>query len=87
MLDGVLEQRLQQHRRNQRHWSGVIRIDRTGEPLPESERLLSVEWPSYIREERAVEREAEALEVLEAALNEVAALLVRLRGEGSRLTL
>lgn len=52
-----------------------------GEPLPECERLLAVRWPvaSAARDEREVGAEAAVV----AALNEVAALLVRLRDEGS----
>jgi hypothetical protein len=54
-----------------------------GEPLPHCQRLLDIGWPSYLNDARAPEHEAEAFAALGAALDEVAALLVRLRGERS----
>jgi hypothetical protein len=54
-----------------------------GEPFPNSERFLDVEWRRYIEGTDAMEKEAEAFAALDAALNEVASLLGRLRGQGS----
>jgi hypothetical protein len=55
----------------------------TGERLPVCERLLTVDWPYFITDSDAVEREAEALAAVGAAMDEVAALLVELRAEGA----
>jgi hypothetical protein len=54
-----------------------------GESLPTCEFLLDLDWSSYIRQADAVEREAEAVAAVATALDEVSALLVRLRAEGA----
>jgi hypothetical protein len=58
-------------------------IGATGERLPNCERLLDVPWPSYTRDTDATEREADALAAVDAALDEVAELLGRVRAEGA----
>lgn len=59
-------------------------LSATGEPLPECESLLDLQWPSYIRDTRADELEAECIAVVGRALNEVSKLLMAAprRGRG-----
>jgi hypothetical protein len=57
-----------------------------GEPLPARERVLSVHWLTMGHHPRALENNADALNSVFRALDEVAALLERLRGEGSTVT-
>ena len=51
----------------------------TGESLPKCERLLAVKWPRYTTDKDAAATEAEAMAAVEAALKEVAELLLRMR--------
>jgi hypothetical protein len=55
----------------------------TKEQLPACDRLLTVEWPEFVRDADASELERKALDAVATALDEVAALLVRLREQGS----
>jgi hypothetical protein len=57
-----------------------------GEPLPACERVLSVHWLTIGHHPHALEGNADALNAVSRALDEVAALLERLRGEGSTVT-
>lgn len=54
-------------------------LDATGEPLPHCRALLDLQWPNYGRDQRADELEARCVAAVSAALDEVSALLVRLR--------
>jgi hypothetical protein len=58
-------------------------VTATGEPLPQCERLLAVEWLEFSKSEHATTREADGMDTLAAALDEVASLLVSLRAEGT----
>jgi hypothetical protein len=60
-------------------------ISATGEPLPKCDQLLDVEWPNYTSDPRAAEHEAEALVAVAAALDEVAARLVRPKVRSPRM--
>jgi hypothetical protein len=63
-------------------------LDATGEPLPGCLALLALDWPRYADTDvpEPYRLEAERIAVMGRALDEVAALLVRLRAEGSSTT-
>jgi hypothetical protein len=54
-------------------------VKATGESLPECEKLLALKWPRYNVDPEATATEADAMAAVEAALKEVAELLLRMR--------